>query len=333
MEDGSLPVESERRVVDGDTPFVSIVIPLWNEDESLPHLKPAIDEVLEREALDAELIFVNDGSRDGSFDQLEQFKAEDPRVHVIHFRRNQGKSAALSAGFEEARGRLVVTMDADLQDDPNEIPNLIKRLDDGYDMVSGWKKKRHDPISKTLPSKFFNGVARMTSGIKIHDFNCGLKIYRREVVETFELYGELHRFIPILAKSQGFTVGELAVQHHPRRWGKTKFGLSRFLHGFLDLLTVLFLVKYAARPMHLFGAFGLVSGFVGFGILALLTIQWYMGQPIGDRPLFFLGILLLIVGVQFFSMGLLGEQINHMRQKTERIERLKRQTRQLPPAE
>ncbi|GBE30034.1 undecaprenyl-phosphate 4-deoxy-4-formamido-L-arabinose transferase [bacterium BMS3Bbin04] len=294
--------------------------------ESLPHLKEALDEVLERESLSAEIIFINDGSRDGSDDILKSFTESDQRVNIIHFRRNRGKSAALAAGFQLARGVFVVTMDADLQDDPNEIPNLIARLEDGYDMISGWKKKRNDPLSKTLPSRFFNGVARATSGIKIHDFNCGLKIYRNEVVQTIELYGELHRFIPILAKNQGWVVGELVVQHHPRRWGRTKFGISRFMSGFFDLLTVLFLVRYSTSPMHLFGAVGLIFGFSGFGILAVMSVQWWMGQPIGDRPLFFLGILLIIVGVQFFSMGLIGEQINHMRQKTERVQRLQRIT-------
>ncbi len=317
MENRSLPIEGEQQL-STDQRDLSIVVPLFNEVESLPHLKRAIDDLLERENLPAQVIFVDDGSNDGSLELLHQFRESDARVDVVCFRRNHGKSAALAAGFEIATGKYVVTMDADLQDDPNEIPNLIARLDDGFDMVSGWKKKRHDPLSKTIPSKFFNRVARISSGIKIHDFNCGLKIYRREVLETFDLYGELHRFIPILAKSQGWTVGELPVQHHARQWGKTKFGISRFLHGFLDLLTVLFLVRFAASPMHLFGSFGLLSGLVGFGLLAYMTVEWFMGTPIGDRPLFFLGILLLIVGVQFFSMGLIGEQINHMRQKIKR---------------
>jgi glycosyltransferase involved in cell wall biosynthesis len=327
MEVRSLPTESGQQL-NNEHPDVSIVVPLYNEVESLPHLKPAIDSVLEREDISAQLIFVDDGSQDGSYDLLQQFMDVDDRVTVIRFRRNQGKSAALAAGFEVVTGKYVITMDADLQDDPKEIPNLIARVEAGFDMVSGWKKKRHDPISKTIPSKFFNGVARLSSGIKIHDFNCGLKIYRKEVVETFELYGELHRFIPILAKSQGWEVGELVVQHHPRKWGRTKFGFARFLHGFLDLLTVLFLVRFAARPMHLFGAVGMLFGIVGFGVLTNLTVEWFLGTPIGDRPIFFLGILLLIVGVQFFSMGLIGEQINHMRQKTERVHRLDRDFQQ-----
>lgn len=300
-------------------PDVTLLIPLFNEEESLPHLKEAIDEVLKREKIQAEMVFVNDGSRDKSSEILDQFAATDKRVTVVHFRTNRGKSAALESGFRVARGKYVVTMDADLQDDPNEIPRLIAKLEEGYDLVSGWKKKRYDPISKTIPSKFFNFVARITSGIKLHDFNCGLKIYRREVLETISLYGELHRFIPILAGSQGWRVGELVVQHHPRKWGVTKFGLSRFLYGFLDLLTVLFLTRYAARPMHLFGGLGVISFVAGFVILAYLSVQWFMGTGIGARPLFFLGILTMIVGVQFFTIGLLGEQLTHWRANFERI--------------
>lgn len=292
---------------------LSIIVPVYNEAESLPHLKEVIDDVLERHGLDAELIFVDDGSRDGSGEILAGFARDDSRIRHFCFRRNLGKSAALDVGFKVARGKYVVTMDADLQDDPNEIPNLIAKLEEGFDMVSGWKRKRHDPPSKTIPSRFFNFTARLTSGIRIHDFNCGLKIYRREVVKTVQLYGELHRFIPILAHSQGWRVGELVVQHHPRRWGKTKYGIMRFLYGTLDLLTVLFITRFAARPMHLFGAFGLGSLLVGFAILVWLSVQWFMGVPIGNRPLFFLGILAMILGVQFFSIGLLGEQITNMR--------------------
>ncbi|MBS1262467.1 MAG: Dodecaprenyl-phosphate galacturonate synthase [Calditrichaeota bacterium] len=327
MDIGSLPVTVERGVARDGAPRLSIVIPLFNEVESLPHLKRAIDEMLARERIDAELVFVDDGSRDGSGGVLDEYLAADDRVCVIRFRNNRGKSAALSAGFEAARGEFVATMDADLQDDPGEIPRLIAKCEqDGLDLVSGWKKKRRDPLSKKIPSRFFNFVARLFSRIKIHDFNCGLKVYRCDVVRTFELYGELHRFIPILVNANGWTVGELPVVHHPRRWGKTKFGLPRFLHGFLDLLTVLFLVRYAARPMHLFGGVGLLFGLAGFVILAVLTVEWFVGVPIGNRPLFFLGILLMIVGVQFFTLGLLGEQINHMRQKMERVHRLERRT-------
>lgn len=292
-------------------PQITVLVPLFNEEESLPHLKVAIDEVLEREKIKAELLFVNDGSSDSSGQLLDEFAGSDKRVSVIHFRRNRGKSAALEAGFRKAAGKYVITMDADLQDDPNEIPNLIAELEKGYDMVSGWKRKRHDPISKTLPSKFFNFIARLTSGIHLHDFNCGLKIYRREVLDTIELYGELHRFIPMLVGSQGWRVGELVVQHHARRWGKTKFGVSRFLSGFLDLLTVLFITRYAVQPMHLFGGIGVLTSLAGFVVLLYLTVLWFMGQGIGNRPLFLLGILLVIVGLQSFSIGLIGEMITH----------------------
>ncbi len=290
---------------------ITVLVPLFNEEESLPHLKVALDEVLAREKIRAELLFVDDGSSDGSAGMIDGFAREDKRVKVIHFRRNRGKSAALEAGFRQAQGEFVVTMDADLQDDPNEIPSLIAKLEQGFDMVSGWKRKRHDPLSKIMPSKFFNLVARLTSGIHLHDFNCGLKIYRREVLDTIDLYGELHRFIPILAGSQGWRIGELPVQHHARKWGKTKFGISRFLYGFLDLLTVLFITRFAVRPMHLFGGIGLLTSLVGFAILVYLTVMWFMGHGIGNRPLFFLGILLMIVGMQSFSIGLIGEMITH----------------------
>lgn len=299
-------------------PALTVLIPLYNEADSLPHLKRELDAALEETELDAEILFVDDGSRDNSWEIITGFAHEDPRVQVVRLRRNQGKSAALDAGFKRARGGYVVTMDADLQDDPHEIPNLIERLEEGYDMVSGWKKKRHDPLSKTVPSKVFNGVARLTSGLRLHDFNCGLKIYRGEVVRELDIYGEQHRFIPILAHSRGWRVGELIVKHHPRRWGKTKFGASRFLKGFLDLLTVLFLTQFAARPMHLFGSLGLLSLLAGFVILVYMAVGWFMGHYIGTRPLFFLGILMMIVGVQFFSIGLLGEQVTNLRASMQR---------------
>ena len=301
-----------------ETPTLSILVPLYNEAESLPHLKEEIDKVLDREKIDTEIIFVDDGSQDGSSEIIQKFSQDDPRVRTFHFRRNRGKSAALDVGFKVARGTYVVTMDADLQDDPNEIPSLIAKLEEGYDLVSGWKKRRHDPPSKTIPSRFFNFTARLTSGINIHDFNCGLKIYRREVLDTIELYGELHRFIPVLAHSQGWRVGEIEVLHHARKWGKTKYGISRMLYGALDLLTVLFITRFAIRPMHLFGAFGLISLLVGFIILVWLSVQWFMGVPIGNRPLFFLGILAMILGMQFFSIGLLGELITNMRMQRNR---------------
>jgi len=292
-------------------PKISIIIPLYNEAESLPHLKETLDRILAREKLDAELLFVNDGSTDSSREQLDRFAESDPRVRVIMFRRNYGKSAAVDAGFRSALGEYVITMDADLQDDPEEIPNLIAKLEEGYDLVSGWKKKRYDPLSKKIPSRIFNWSVRIFSGIRLHDFNCGLKIYRRQVLETIRVYGELHRFIPMLVAAQGWRVGELIVQHHPRQWGTTKFGISRFVGGMLDLMSVLFITRFKTQPMHLFGSFGLFSMLIGLVILLYLTISWFLGVPIGQRPLFFLGILLVIVGIQFFSIGLIGELISH----------------------
>ncbi|MEJ2055660.1 MAG: glycosyltransferase family 2 protein, partial [Calditrichaceae bacterium] len=232
------------------------------------------------------------------------------------FRKNFGKSAALAEGFQRAKGRYVITMDADLQDDPAEIPRLVAELDSGYDLVSGWKKKRNDPISKTAPSKLFNFTTQVLTGIKIHDFNCGLKAYRSEVIKAIPVYGELHRYLPVLAHWQGFQVGEIAVEHHARKYGTTKFGIRRFFSGFFDLLTVLFITRYRQKPMHLFGFLGLISIFLGFIISAYLTILWLDGQGIGHRPLLFLGVLLIIVGVQSFSLGLIGDMLTSMKSQS-----------------
>ncbi|NOY05799.1 MAG: glycosyltransferase family 2 protein [Chlorobi bacterium] len=288
---------------------LSIVIPLLNEKESLPELAEEIKAVCSQMNVRWEVWFIDDGSTDGSFDILRKLHRQDGRFRVIRFRRNYGKSAALAAGFKQARGKFVVTMDADLQDDPEEIPALLDKLEEGYDLVSGWKKKRYDPITKTIPSKFFNFVTGVLTGIRIHDFNCGLKAYRREVVKAVNVYGELHRYVPVLAKMAGFTVTEKVVQHHPRKYGKTKFGLSRFLKGFLDLVTVLFTSRYTQRPLHLFGTIGIVFVVLGLGINAYLTYVWIMGYPISNRPLLFLGILLIMVGFQLISTGLLAEMI------------------------
>jgi len=294
-------------------PLLSIVIPLFNEVDSLPHLKKAIDTVLEREKIDTEILFVNDGSTDGSDKTIDRFASEDSRVKITHFRRNRGKAAALDTAFRLAKGKYVITMDADLQDEPEEIPKFIEKLEEGYDLVSGWKKKRHDPLSKTIPSKLYNTVARIISGVKLHDFNCGFKIYRREVLDTIQIYGELHRFIPILVDAQGWRVGELEVKHNPRRWGKTKYGISRFLKGFLDMLSVTYITRFQSSPMYLFGTIGFIVLLAGSIVLAYLSVGWFMGVSISGRPLFFLGILMIIVGLQFFSLGLLGEMISHMR--------------------
>ncbi len=289
---------------------LSIVIPAYNERESLPVLLEEICQVMDGLNRPFEVIVVDDGSTDGTFEMLEEMKSQMPWLKAIAFRRNYGKSAALAEGFKIARGNVVITMDADLQDDPREIPNLLQRLDEGYDLVSGWKKKRHDPLSKVIPSRIFNFVTAKVTGIPIHDFNCGLKAYRRDVIKSIHVYGELHRFLPVLAQWQGFRVGEIAVKHRPRQHGKTKFGISRFFNGFFDLITVLFITRYKTSPLHIFGMFGLLSFLLGFATELYLSILWFMGQSIRNRPLFFLGILLIIVGVQFIVFGLIGEMIS-----------------------
>lgn len=288
---------------------LSIVVPFYNEEDSLQELVERIYENVLPLNLKFELLFIDDGSTDDSFNRLLKSKEKHPEIKIIRFRKNFGKSTALSEGFDRAQGRIVITMDADLQDDPAEIPNLLKKLDEGFDLVSGWKKKRHDPITKTIPSKLFNFTTRLLTGIKIHDFNCGLKAYRNEVIKAIPIYGELHRYLPVLAHWQGFRVGEIPVKHHPRKFGHTKFGARRFLSGFFDLISVLFITRYRHKPMHLFGLFGLINMFVGAVILLVLAIQWFQGEPLSRRPLLFLGILLVIVGVQSFSLGLIGDML------------------------
>ena len=288
---------------------ISVVVPLFNERESLPELAARIKTVLSGITEAWDVWFVDDGSNDGSAEAIADLRRGDERFKLICFRRNYGKSAALAVGFEHAEGARIITMDADLQDDPEEIPHLIAKIDEGYDMVSGWKRKRYDPISKTIPSKFFNFVTGKMSGIDIHDFNCGLKAYRREVIKSVHVYGEMHRYIPVLAKQSGFTVAEIAVQHHPRKYGTTKFGLSRFFKGFLDLLTVMFTSRYTQRPLHVFGTIGIIMALFGMLINGWLTIEWSIGRPISNRPLLFLGILLMLVGIQLVSTGLLAEMI------------------------
>ena len=288
---------------------ISVVVPLLNEEESIYPLAMEIKKSVKNLSSGLEVIFVDDGSTDNSLKNIKDICRQDKRFKYISFRKNYGKSAALHMGFKETTGDVVITMDADLQDDPNEIPNLIKKLEEGYDVVSGWKKLRHDPFIKKHSSKFFNFVTRLLSGINIHDFNCGLKAYRKEVVENIKVYGELHRYIPILADWQGFKISEIAVKHHARRYGKTKFGISRFFKGFLDLITVIFATRYIKRPMHLFGFLGALSFVIGIFVNGYLTFLWISGQPLSNRPMLFLGILLIIVGVQFFSVGLLGEML------------------------
>lgn len=292
-----------------NTQYLSVIIPLLNEEESLPELTDQIVKSISgMEINNYEIIFVDDGSTDSSFEVIKDLRQKNNRIHCIKFRRNYGKSAALAVGFQRAKGKYVITMDADLQDDPAEIPNLIKKLQQGYDLVSGWKKKRFDPITKTIPSKFFNYVTSKVTGVKLHDFNCGLKGYRSAVVKSLHVYGEMHRYLPALAHFDGFKVTEVEVHHHPRKYGTTKFGLSRFIYGFLDLLTVLVTAKYMKRPLHFFGTVGSILAILGVIINTVLTINWFLGaKNLSNRPLLTLGIAMIIVGVQFISLGLLGE--------------------------
>ncbi len=315
-----LKTNREEVLTKSTTIDISVVVPLLNEEQSLKELFDKIVDAVQNYSF--EIIFVDDGSTDGSWDVISSLSEQNENVKGIRFRRNYGKSDALQAGFEVVSGRYVVTIDADLQDDPNEIPELISMLQQNLDLVSGWKKKRHDPISKTVPSRFFNAVTRFTTGIRLHDFNCGLKAYKREVTDSIYLYGEVHRYVPLLAKWQGFDkIGEKEVKHHPRKYGKTKFGISRFLNGFLDLLTLLFVSRYMQRPMHFFGSIGILFLLLGGGISAHLAyLKIFLGEPLDNRPLLFLGILLILVGVQFFSIGFLGELINRWQVKGQKPE-------------
>jgi len=286
---------------------LSVVIPVYNEEESLKILFGKIREN-DSDEHDLEVIFVDDGSTDKSWEVIEQLAQEAPGVvKGLRQRRNFGKADALSLGFANVSGEIVFTMDADLQDDPAEIPHFLAKLDEGYDMVSGWKKKRHDPIDKTLPSKFFNGMIGFFSGVKLHDFNCGFKAYRAEVVKGLVLYGELHRFIPVFANADGFRVGEMVVNHHPRAFGKSKYGFERFIKGFLDLISVAVMTRFGRRPGHFFGGIGAIIGVIGFLILLGLWIGQQMGVYINSRPLFFFGNLCVMVAVQLVTTGVLAE--------------------------
>ncbi|MBN1397453.1 MAG: glycosyltransferase family 2 protein [Bacteroidetes bacterium] len=293
-------------------PYISLVIPLLNEEESLMELFSHIKETMRKISKSYEVIFIDDGSTDKSFKILSALHSENPSVvKAIRFRRNYGKSAALSAGFKEAKGELIITMDADLQDDPEEIPLLIDALGSSYDLVSGWKKKRHDSAVFTIPSRIANALTSKLTGLRIHDLNCGLKIYRQEVVKELKIYGDLYRYIPILVHQAGFRVGEKTVHHHPRKYGRSKYTIGKFYRGFLDLLTILFTAKYIRRPLHLFGIWGIISFIIGVAIDGYLSIQWLMDlTSLSNRPLFMVGFLFIIIGVQFVSLGLLGEMIS-----------------------
>jgi len=297
--------------------LLSIVVPVFNEAGSLEPLYQEIADALG--PLGAfEVVFVDDGSTDGSITVMERLAAAHDGVRVVRLRRNFGKAAALTHGFAEARGDVIVTMDGDRQDDPAEIPKLLARLDQGYDLVSGWKQTRQDPLSKTLPSKFFNWTVRKSTGVALHDFNCGLKAYRREVTEHVKVYGELHRYVPVLASDLGFRVAEEKVAHRRRTAGRSKYGWRRYARGYLDLLTVLFLGRYRQRPQHLFGGIGTMMVAVGLLIELYLTIDKLFGHPIGQRPLLLLGVLLIIVGIQLLSLGLVGELITQARARDSR---------------
>lgn len=294
---------------------ISIVIPVYNERDSLVPLYERLKPVLDSLEQNYELIFVDDGSRDGSFQVLTTLHSNDHHVRVIRFRRNFGKTPALVAGFAAVRGEIIFTMDADLQDDPAEIPQFLAKLDEGYDLVSGWKYPRHDPITKTLPSFVFNRMVSVTTGVRLHDMNCGFKAYRRELLDDIKLYGELHRFVPVLAHQRGFEVTEVKVQHHPRTFGKSKFGARRFLRGFLDLVMVLFIATYLRTPLRLFGSLGILTTLIGLAIDVYVVLDRFAPNgshtPLHDRPLLLLGILLLIFGINFILTGLQSEMIRH----------------------
>lgn len=298
---------------------VSVVVPVYNEYESLPELEQWVDRVMQENHFRYQLILIDDGSSDTSWEVIEQLAAKNESVSGIRFRRNYGKSAALYCGFEAAEGEVVITMDADLQDSPDEIPALYKMIvEEGYDLVSGWKKERHDPIGKRLPSKFFNATARVVSGIKLHDFNCGLKAYRNKVIKSIEVYGEMHRYIPILAKQAGFKrIGEKVVVHRARKYGVSKFGWERMIKGYLDLLSVMFMSKFGRSPMYFFGSLGTLMFLFGGGAAIWIVLQKVIRQANGliwrsatDQPLFYLSLVAVVLGVMLFLAGFLGELIN-----------------------
>lgn len=296
---------------------VSVIVPVFDEQDTIGPLTKNISQVFEGippdDALLAELIFVDDGSRDGTWENIQAMAHELPVVCGIRFRRNFGKAAALQEGIQEATGDIIITMDGDLQDDPREIPRFLAALNSGLDVVSCWKKNRRDPLGKTLPSKLFNYVTAKVSGVPIHDFNCGFKAYRREIFHSLDLYGELHRFIPALADAMGYRVGEVEVEHHPRRFGTSKYGVGRLIKGFLDLLTVVTITRFNSRPGHLFGGLGILVGAIGLAAAMYLSVLWLAGYPIGQRPLLSFSVLLSIMGLQFVLFGMMAELLNSTR--------------------
>ncbi len=292
---------------------ISIVVPLYNEEESIQELVSWIGRVCDQHKLSYEIVMIDDGSTDNSWNLVEEMSRENQHIVGIKFRRNYGKSGALQKGFEMVTGDVVITMDADLQDSPDEIPELYRMIkEDGYDLVSGWKKKRHDPINKTLPSKLYNGTVRKVTGIKLNDMNCGLKAYRKAVVKSIEVYGEMHRYIPVIAKWAGFgKIGEKVVQHRERQFGVSKYGIERYIRGFLDLMSVTFVGRFGRRPMHFFGTWGTILFFIGFGIAGYLAFAklFFEVYKMTERPLFYLGLLAMIIGSQMFLTGFIAEMI------------------------
>ena len=301
---------------------LSFVIPVYNEEESLKELHKEIIENIPRTSY--EIIFIDDGSTDNSYTVIEELARKDSNIKPIRFRTNFGKAAALQAGFDKAQGEIIFTMDADLQDDPKEIPRFLEKINEGYDLVSGWKKKRKDPITKRWPSKFFNLITSMVFHLRLHDYNCGYKAYRKETAKSLNIYGELYRYIPAIVWSKGFSVTEIVVTHHKRRFGRSKYGASRLIRGFLDLLTVTMITKYRRSPLYLFGASGLIISLIGVIISVWLAVKKiFFGMSLSNRPLLFLGILLIVVGVQLISLGLLGEMIVYSsRQRDKKNEEL-----------
>lgn len=300
-------------------PRLSIVIPCLNEQDSLIELhRKILDEIESHDTYPYEILFINDGSTDKTLERLIELRQKDKQITIISFHRNYGKAAALAVGFEKCEGEYVITMDADLQDDPSEISKLIEKAEtENLDMVSGWKKERRDPLEKKIPSIFFNYITSKAGGIRLHDFNCGLKLYRKKVVKSVRssLYGEMHRYIPLLAHWQGFKVGEMVVNHHARTYGESKYGFSRYFHGFFDLLTLVFLNRYHARPMHIFGTFGFFSFLAGFGINLYFLINWFMTGRMHVRPILLLGVVLIIIALQFFSLGFISEMLTQKQAK------------------
>ncbi len=307
-----MPIQSASasRQAIGSAPEISVLIPVLDEAETVLRLTRQVTEVLDGLGRSFEIIFVDDGSTDATADRVKEAHAADPRVKLVRLRRNFGKAAALCAGFDMATGPCLITMDGDLQDDPEEIPRFLEKLEgEGLDLVSGWKRRRQDPASKRFASRLFNWVTRRLADVDLHDFNCGFKASRREVLEQIALYGELHRYIPVLASRKGFSVGEIAIVHHARRHGTSKYGWDRFYKGLLDLITVLFITKYTRRPLHLFGVIGLTSLLAGFAINHYLAIRWWLGESLSYRPLLLFGVLLMLLGFQVLTTGLIGEMI------------------------